>query len=85
MGRHKCEAIACVSSQLQCIFFSIELLYCSFYYGEQNMIIWYDMIWFISWFIERWSNKRPVLYHGDYSRIYGKLTIIRQSVHNALS
>jgi len=33
MGRDKCEAVACLSSQMKCSFY--ELLYCALYfYGE---------------------------------------------------
>ena len=43
MGRHKCEAVACLSSQLKCKFFYV--FYFSFLFilhGEYDMI--YDMI-----------------------------------------
>jgi len=70
MGRHKCEAVACVSSQLQCIFFSIELLHCSFYYGEKNVIIYNNII--IIYNIDRHVNGR-IESGDDAARLYKNL------------
>jgi len=40
MGRHKCEAVACLSSQVKCNFY--ELLYCAPYLWQINLI-WFDL------------------------------------------
>jgi len=41
MGRHKCEAVACLSSQVKCNF--MKLLYCAFYLWRINLIlIWFE-------------------------------------------
>ena len=46
MGRHKCEAVACVSSQLQCIFFFYwtVILFVLLWRIKCDMM-WYDMIY----------------------------------------
>jgi len=43
MSRHKCEAVACLSSQVKCDFY--ELLYCALYLWRINLI-WFNLIWF---------------------------------------
>ena len=41
MGRHKCEAVACLSSQVKCNF--MKLLYCAFCWWRINLIlIWFE-------------------------------------------
>jgi len=40
MGRHKCKAVACLSSQVKCNFY--ELLYCALYLWRINLI-WFEL------------------------------------------
>jgi len=55
MGRHKCEVIACLSSQMQCKFMNCYIVHCT--YGK---LIWFDLIWFDSGHETRQANFRTV-------------------------
>jgi len=62
MGRHKCEAVDCVSSQLQCIFFLLN--YYIVHFSMANKI-WYDIWWSSkydnAWLARHWNTRTAIL------------------------
>ena len=55
LGRRKCEAIACLSSQVKCNFY--ELLYCALYLWRINLI-WSDLIDYFKGQLQ-WKKIKP--------------------------
>ena len=63
MGRHKCEVVACLSSQVKYDYY--DLLYCAVYLWQINLI-WFDLIYFFVGIKFYFSFYRSTVF--DYTR-----------------